>query len=379
MNNIVYIAKTDINTDGRILNQLKILKEWKKDLVVDLIVFPDKKVTVSFADTVNLHQINTNLRHNKMLRVFTVLEFTLKALRLLHQLKPSILHAQDSSIILPVLLYRVFHRKSCFIIYDDHEVPNENVSYSKKIMVVLENFLLKNADAVIMANKERMLYLRKKINLKNKLLYFLNLPYFDVASSTLPSALIESKLYELDSKINRGTKFIIHQGPLKIERGRQKLADFSKNLPNPYVIMLLGGTEADFIKFMKENALLENKFHFIGTVKYEVLPLFWKKGWASIVMYLPTYINNRLCAPNRLYLSYFLGLPSIVNRENPVLSDFVDSHNSGLYIEDFIDYPRVDFFDQLNSLVIDDAAKENLLAKEKNKLVELYSGIIYKS
>ncbi len=58
MNKIVFIAKTDINTDGRILNELRILKEWNKDLEVDLILFPDKKVTISFDDSVKLHQIN---------------------------------------------------------------------------------------------------------------------------------------------------------------------------------------------------------------------------------------------------------------------------------------------------------------------------------
>ncbi len=68
MNNIVFIAKTDINTDGRILNELRILKEWNKDFEVDLIVFPDKEVTIAFDDTVKLHQINTNLRHNSVFK-----------------------------------------------------------------------------------------------------------------------------------------------------------------------------------------------------------------------------------------------------------------------------------------------------------------------
>ena len=52
MNQIVFIAKTNINTDGRILNELRILKEWNKNLKVDLIVFPDKKVTISFDDSI---------------------------------------------------------------------------------------------------------------------------------------------------------------------------------------------------------------------------------------------------------------------------------------------------------------------------------------
>lgn len=378
MNKIVFIAKTDINTDGRILNELRILKEWKKDLEVDLIVFPDKKVTISFDDTVKLHQINGTFRHNRFLRVFTVLEFTFKAFKLLNKLKPRIIHAQDSSILLPVLLYKLLYPKNLYLIYDDHEVPNENESYLNKIMVALENFLIKNADAVIMANKERMLYLREKLQLTNNLYYFLNLPYFDVNPSTVPSALMVSKLDELELKKKKGTKFIIHQGPLHIERGRRQLADLCRILPKPYKILLLGGTEADFIRFKEENGLQDDKFHFIGSVNYEVLPLFWKKGCASIVMYLPTYTNNRLCAPNRLYLSYFLGLPIIVNKNNPVLFDFVTTYKAGVFIEDFTENSSVDFFEQLNTLIIDDSAKERLLAMEKSKLKDLYSSIIDK-
>ncbi|MEP0133066.1 MAG: hypothetical protein ABJJ25_12710 [Eudoraea sp.] len=378
MNKIVFIVKTDINTDGRILNELRILKEWNKDLEVDLILFPDKKVTISFDDSVKLHQIHGTFRHNKFLRVFTVLEFTFKAFKLLNKLKPRIIHAQDSSIILPVLLFRLLHPNKFWLIYDDHEVPNKNGSFLNKILGALENFFIKNSDAVIMANKERMLYLKKKLHLKNKLFYFLNLPYFDVNPSTVPSALIESKLDELEQRKKKGTKFIIHQGRLEIERGRQKLAEISKELPNPYVILLLGGTEADFIKFKKENGLHDDKFLFIGNVNYEVLPLFWEKGCASIVMYLPTYTNNRLCAPNRLYLSYFLGLPIIVNKNNPVLFDFIDSYKAGAFIEDFTENSSVEFFNQLNNLIIDDSAKERLLAMEKNKIIDFYSSIIDK-
>ena len=378
MNKIVFIAKTDINTDGRILNELRILKEWNKDLVVDLIVFPDKKVTISIDDSVILHQINTKLRHNKFLRVFTVLEFTFKAFKLLNKLKPRIVHAQDSAILLPVLLFRLLYPKNFYLIYDDHEVPNENASYLKKILDALENYLIKNSDAVIVANKERMLYLREKLQLTNKLFYFLNLPYYDFNPNVVPSSLMESKLDELELRKKKGTKFIIHQGPLKIERGRQQLAEICRNLPKHYVILLLGGTEADFIKFKEENGLQDDKFLFIGSVNYEVLPLFWKKGCASIVMYLPTYTNNRLCAPNRLYLSYFLGLPIIVNKDNPVLFDFIDSYKAGGFAEDFTENSNVEFFNQFNNLIISDSAKERLLAMEKNKIIDLYSNIIDK-
>src|SRR5690606_24104813 len=97
---------------------------------------------------------------------------------------------------------------------------------------------------------------------------------------------------------------------------------------------LLGGNLVDFERFILEFGLSEEKFVFVGSVNYLDLNKFWRRGTASIVMYLPTFINNRLCAPNRLYISVKMGLPVIVNRDNPVLSSFVQDYQCGFYIDD---------------------------------------------
>ncbi len=73
-----------------------------------------------------------------------------------------------------------------------------------------------------------------------------------------------------------------------------------------------------------------------------------------------------------------MGLPIIVNKNNPVLSDFIDSYKAGGFIEDFMENPNVEFFNKLNTLIIDDSAKESLLAMEKSKIIDLYSSIIDK-
>ena len=75
-------------------------------------------------------------------------------------------------------------------------------------------------------------------------------------------------------------------------------------------------------------------------------------------------------------MSYFLGLPIIVNKNNPVLHNFINVYKAGGFVEDFMENPNVEFFNQLNNLIIDDSAKERLLAKEKNKIIALYSNII---
>lgn len=348
--NIAFLIKTDINTDGRVLNELRILQNKFKDIHIDFIILPDKPVRVDLGDAVTVHEIHCSIRNSKWLKAITALEFTLKSLRLLFKLKPTIVHAQDSAIVFPVLLYRFFKRRKPTIIYDDHEIPNENRNLRGKTNGYFEDLLLKKSDAVIFANRERMTLIKERLKLQNRLSYFLNLPYFQSEkplNQTL-TATYENQLQKLDGEREEGIKFIIHQGPINEQRGRQLLAEFSLKLPSNYKILLLGGNCKDFKAFKKEYQLKDTSFYFIGTVDYDVLTEFWKRGTASVVMYLPKYINNKLCAPNRFYLSLEKQIPVIVNRDNPVLSNFVEDYNCGFYIDQFnrANFDQLDKFDR---------------------------------
>lgn len=364
---IVYIAKTDLNTDGRILNQIKILKQSLPEIRIDFILLPDKPVNINPGENVKVHTINTLIRHNKYLRFLTTMEFIIKSLILLFKLKPEVVHAQDSAVVMPVLIYRLIKRKSFKLIYDDHEMPNENASFTNRVFHSFENILMKKSDHVIFANKERMDILKTKNNLNNQYSYFLNLPYFENETIASYDKENENKLLELDKLINEDYKFIIHQGPLHKERGRRKLAEFSKILPPNFKILLLGGNIKDFDEFISEYNLETINFHFIGSVNYLILPIFWERAIASIVMYIPTYINNRLCAPNRFYISLQKHLPVIVNKDNPVLSNFVDKYNCGVFIEDI----RNDNFAVIENIEI----KRDLFVELKREQINNFKNI----
>ncbi|WP_299714628.1 glycosyltransferase [uncultured Tenacibaculum sp.] len=369
---VLFIAKTNINTDGRILNQINILKNNFKNLKIDFILFPDKEKTINLGERVTFHIINTKIRNIKFLRPFTVIDFTLKAYKRIKKIKPEIIHAQDSAIVIPVLLYRIFSRKKFFLIYDDHELPNENESVFNKFFYRIEKRLMKKSDAIIFANEERQDYLREKYILKNNLYHFLNLPYSNLEEdkNSMPDNYKEL-LQKIDTEINNGITFIIHQGPMKVERGREKLAAFAKKLPEGNKLLLLGGSKEDFEKIKDEYKLNNNKFLFVGNIDYKYLTFFWKRGKASVVMYLPTYINNRLCAPNRLYLSYFLQIPTIVNKDNIVLSTFIQQNNCGLTIEDYHDNPK-SFLQKLMNIEIEVKNTNSLLLNEEDKLTSVY-------
>lgn len=44
MTKTIFLAKTDLNTDGRILNQIKILEQSLPEIMIDFILLPDKPV-----------------------------------------------------------------------------------------------------------------------------------------------------------------------------------------------------------------------------------------------------------------------------------------------------------------------------------------------
>jgi hypothetical protein len=61
-------------------------------------------------------------------------------------------------------------------------------------------------------------------------------------------------------------------------------------------------------------------------------------------MYAPTLLNNRLCAPNRFYISLNSGLPVFINKDNLVLQNLIREFQCGYEIESFgmdFDYERI--------------------------------------
>jgi len=336
MTKIIFIAKTNLNNDGRILNQIKILQnKFKENLNLHFLLLPDKPFKDNLGKGVTIHNLDTSSRRNKFLRPFTVIEFTYKSLKKLSELKPSIIHVQDFAVVLPVYLYKKFINNKVIIIYDDHEMPNENESLQYKFLQLFERKLMKLANIVIYANQERQEILDKELRLNNSS-YFLNLPYFDKElSSDLND--IESHyaehLRQLQNLKSTGSRLIIHQGLLEVERGREKLANFSKLNLLDTKIVIIGISEVDFKVFIDEFNLDIDNFYFVGSVPYNILSKFWEIGNAAIIMYLPTFINNRLCAPNRYFIALKLALPTIVNIDNPVLFNLTEKYSSGFYIE----------------------------------------------
>ncbi|MDM1033763.1 hypothetical protein HXZ91_04620 [Myroides odoratimimus] len=370
MKKVVFVAKTNLNNDGRILNELKILKDFYVDqFSFDFILMPDKPLTIEITEIDNLHILDSNIRNNKFLRAFTVFDFTLQCFKKLKQIKPEIIHAQDTAITLPILLYKKYVDTKVVVIYDDHEVPNENEGVSIRLFQYFESRLMQLSQKIITANKERLLYLAENNRNfdRSRADYFLNLPYFEDVNLSKEFTLSET-IKLLKQKQEANYKYIMHQGIIEVERGRDKLADFSEKLDEVCKILIVGVSKEYFNNFLEEYKLDGTKFIFVGSVPYFELAEYWRLVDASIVMYLPTYLNNKLCAPNRLYISFLNSIPIIVNKNNPVLSNFIEENTCGLYIEDI----NKNNIENIWSIKYTSDKIEGLKTYEKSKLVDIY-------
>lgn len=373
MKKIVFIAKTNLNNDGRILNELKLLYgRFGRSIKVDFILLPDKKTEISLDENVSNHEVNLIVRNSSLFRFFAIAEFTIKSLFLLFKIKPDIVHTQDMAVVLPVYFYRCLRGKTFKLIYDDHEMPNENESLQYQILQFFEIKIMKSADQVIFANKERMDILKKQHRLKNKTSYFLNLPYFTSEETFVLEDKFNLKIAEIEEQSRTGVKFIIHQGSLEVERGRSKLAEFSQKLPPTIKIMVVGVSKKDFDAFISEYNLSGDSFFYVGSVPYQILNAFWRIADAAIVMYLPTYINNRLCAPNRFYIAIKNQLPVLVNKDNPVLNNFIKDYGAGFFIEEMETESDVRLF---LKHVYSPVLMGELIKVETEKFIDIYESI----
>lgn len=375
---VVFIAKTNLNSDGRILNQLELLKASFPNKKIDFILLPDKPLKIDLGNMIRLHVLKTGIRNSRLLRLFTVLEFTVRALVLLLRLKPKIVHAHDTAVVLPAYFYRILKGKSFKLIYDDHEMPNEVESLEYKIFHYFERKLMHLADTIIFANSERKSLIEAAEKLpSSRTTYFLNLPYF--VSSTYESKNAKRynmpKIDQLISLKREGCKLVMHQGILDKERGKAQLASFSHLITDRMKIMLVGASEASFLQFVDEYELNKSKFVCVGIVDYDKLNDYWKLADASIILYLPTLINNRYCAPNRLYISFYHRIPIIVNESNPVLNNFVTKNGCGLFLEDLNKYN----LDSIFEIKYSASNIDELKSAEKQKFLNVYEGFFQQS
>jgi len=319
---ISFHVKTNLNYDGRVLASIDAVSKSYPESIVRVALLPNAKTKVKFSNNVYVEEITIKMRewkYKSRLRALIVLLYTLKDLLGLIRFKPEVIHAHDSTSYFAPFLYKILKRGRVKLIYDDHEVFNRPTSIVERISIWFEGVVARTSDKVVVANSSRSRIIKKVFNLKSRPVVISN--YFYKRGEEMEVFEIDKvtreQLKKLDDLGSRGYKFLLHQGSILPGRGQVLLEAIPGFLNEKWMLCSIG-VEHEKFNELKRLSNANNTFT-LGKVKFDFLPEVYKKMNAAIIFYKGDKLNNRYCAPNRLYQAVAHGLPVIVNEDTPEL------------------------------------------------------------
>ena len=343
LNKIAILVKTSLQFDGRVISQIDNLTKKFSNAEFKIFLLSDAHYDIKFNNNCKVDEITLSTRYlpkNSFFQFFKLIEFGLKSYLKIKTFNPDVLHVHDDTAMIGGLFYKTFHPNKK-IIYDDHELKYiRPKSFSESLLFVIEKYMYKISDLVIVANPERkrlasIIYKVKCITVHEN--YFYN-NYIQGETN--------KNFIELKNKINKiqqqQNKIILHQGQVNKDRGSEILIKLSNNTPNNFNILFIGISINSYEGFLKKiHKSKRNNFIFGGFIDYKHISEVYKIIDYSLIMYKPYDLNNKYCAPNRVYLAYYFGKPIIVNDDNPVLNSFVKKSGSGEVINEYSNFVKV--------------------------------------
>ena len=231
------------------------------------------------------------------------------------------------------LLYIIFHPAK--VIYDMRElyIAKEIKHLSGKIGCIPEMFMVRHADIVICANKERTEYVKSKFKPKQVITYE-NLRRLEY-SNNAKTEVINEKYKSIFKKCS--FKIISTSGTSR-SRGNDKLILALKKINTPVDVYLVGAEEVpgdnNYInRIIKENDL--SNVHLLGRVNHDELKWLIDHCDCGVVNYHSKDINNKFCASGKLYEFLFEGKP-VITTSNPPLKNMTEKYGIGCSGEDYV-------------------------------------------
>lgn len=328
---VAIIIRTCLQYDGRVLAQIVTLANEYKNSEFTIYVYPNcKSENIELPKNVVVKDSNLwtlKLPGSNVFLFVKQIHFGFSMLRKLLNTNPDVIHVHDEFPILGALIYKNWFNRKVSLVYDDHELYNldPNPSIYRRLRKFLEFKMFSSADQVNMANSHRANYAKSVIKeLKGKEINVID---------NYPFTFFQSDLVEVSTfKKEKGIKYLLHQGEINENRGKQLLVEVIKHLPENWRLVLLGLPIDQFQQFVDQNKDLTKRIVNGGRVPNDQIIAVYDNFDASVVFYKTEKLNEKYCAPNRLYQAANAGLPLIVN-DNPVLSDFVSINKTGLAID----------------------------------------------
>jgi len=267
----------------------------------------------------------------------------------------NILHCNDLDTLPIAFIIKKFINKKIKVVYDAHEHETERhhqSSFDKKILKIIERFLLRSVDKVITVSDPIAEEYVKLYGIKKPTLIY----------NTPEKKTIEKKdIFREKFNIPKEHIIFLYQGGLQPRRGILEFLELIKNQKNvSYIIMGFGDLKEKILEKIKT----EPNLYFHDAVSPEVLLEYTSSADIGVCIEENLCKSWDLALPNKMFEYAMVDLPIIVSGLQE-LKRFVLENDTGYVIEDIFDH---DEFDKLFPTILKTyQSKEKEIQKVKER------------
>jgi len=321
-------VKTDLNTDGRVLAWIDVINEYYRDMDFCVSVNADRTINFDLLTGIEINVINVKFitSNRGLFSILRLLSYAFIDFIFLLKYRPSVVIVQDKNALLAPILYSFLSSKAS-LIYDDHELFNFPLTLEDKLFFIIEKLAYKISTDVFVANKFRRKIISRLYKTDREILILKNFYHDRSRNGTVQlSANTATALDTIVDLRSRGKEIILHQGRITKERGEAKIFQLLATVDEKFHVCFIGDEVYDFAsKHAGKN------FTVLGKIPYSELSLIYKEIDFSIIFYENNFINNRYCAPNRLFMAMYFNVIIIVNKNISMLDALCDYERKLIY------------------------------------------------
>lgn len=286
-----------------------------------------------------------------------------------------IIHCNDLDTLALAFIVKKFYNKKIKVVYDAHEYETERhhqSKFDKKILKVVEKFLLKYVDKMITVSEPIADEYAKLYNIERPTVIY----------NTPQKIDIEKKdIFREKFNIPKEHVIFLYQGGLQPRRGILEFFDLIQGKEGvSYVIMGFGHLKDEIIKLTK----IESNLYFHDAVSPDALLDYTSSADIGICIEENLCKSWNLGLPNKMFEYYMVGIPIVVSGLQE-LKRFIIDNKTGFVIEDIFNQEE---FDRLFPTIIAEYTERyNHIEKVKHlynwqnqekKLLKLYEELAIK-
>jgi glycosyltransferase involved in cell wall biosynthesis len=325
---IVMTLIGDIRYDGRVRKEISTLLSEGHN--VELIVSDFSGQRSGGQDLgIPVHYLPMKMWSFAVANFAEQLFFNINAGRLIKSISPDFVHCHDLSALLAGVV--ATKNKSIRLVFDAHELMPESMGGVKeRIWGQIEKYCVPYCDVILMPERHRIEYFRRKHKTKLDIRLLENFP----RRSDMP---VSKKNYLRESyNIQESQKIVLYTGGLAPGRYVEEIIEAVNCCRDGIVLVLLGRDFKGYAKYLEKKIRsndLEKRVYLHEPIPHSKMLEYMSSCDIGIALYRNINVNNYYCASNKLYELIALG-KSVITNNYPGLLEVVEKNKLGICMAD---------------------------------------------